>query len=99
MDYQLGSYFKPSHLSSEKFREKLSYKLKTFVIYSMINFEALFINHGFFLKKKKEKKKLDLELILEIGIFSLSESIKEKSISATTIIYINGSIPSAVCNI
>ena len=46
VDYQLGNYFKPSHLGSEKFRRKLSYKLKTFVIYSIINFEALFINHG-----------------------------------------------------
>ena len=48
VDYQLGNYFKPSHLSSEKFRRKLSYKLKTSVIYSIINFEALFINHGSF---------------------------------------------------
>ena len=86
MDYQLGSYFKPSHLSSEKFREKLSYKLNTFVIYSMINFETLFINHGFL----KKKKKLDLELTLAIGIFSLFESIKEKSILATAIICIMG---------
>ena len=45
MDYQLGSYFKPSHLSSEKFRRKLSYMLKTSVTYSIIKFEALFIYH------------------------------------------------------
>ena len=40
MDYQLGSYFKPSHLSLEKFRRKLSYKLKP-----IINFGALFMYH------------------------------------------------------
>ena len=45
MEYQLGSYFKPSHLSSKKFRRKLTYKLKTSVIYSIIKFEALFIYH------------------------------------------------------
>ena len=45
MDYQLGSYFKPSHLSSEKFRRKLSYMLKTSVTYSIIKFEALLIYH------------------------------------------------------
>ena len=45
MDYQLGSYFKPSHLSSKKFRRKLSYKLKSSVIYSIINFGALFMYH------------------------------------------------------
>ena len=39
VDYQLDNYFKPSHLSSKKFRRKLSYKLETFVIYSNINFE------------------------------------------------------------
>ena len=45
MDYQLGSYIKPSHLSSKKFRRKLTYKLKTSVIYSIIKFEALLIYH------------------------------------------------------
>ena len=40
VDYQLGSYFKPSHLSLEKFRRKLSYKLKP-----IINFGALFMYH------------------------------------------------------
>ena len=96
VDYQLGSYLKPSHLSSKKFRTKLSYKLKTSVVYSIINFEALFINHGWFFFFFQ---KLDLELTLASGIFAISESIKEKSISATSIICINGSISSTICNI
>ena len=88
VDYQLGSYFKPSQLSLEKFRRKLSYKLKTSIIYSIINFKALFLNPGIYLFIYYQK--LDLELTLAIGIFALFESIKEKSILATAIICIMG---------